>query len=140
MAPNEAEAKKDEGCGWRLELDELSHESFGTVQFVMEYADRWQHEEGEAFVRPDLPSCWGFGRKGEGFGWNILAIPSVSVRGLCHPVLSGNPSGRPESPHVSPPPFPRKQSCRRSVPVFGLQRWLPRVPRAKSSGPKRSHC
>ena len=38
LAPTEAETKKDQSCGCRLESDVLSHEFFGTVQFVLEFA------------------------------------------------------------------------------------------------------
>ena len=38
LAPDEAEAKEDEGGDRRLETDELGHESFGAVQFLLEFA------------------------------------------------------------------------------------------------------
>ena len=55
LAQSVAETKKDRNCGWRLQPDELSHEFFGTVQFVLEFAEA---------------EVW----KGEGFGWDALAF------------------------------------------------------------------
>ena len=39
LTPAEAPGKKDAGFGPGLEADELGHESFGTVQFVLDCAE-----------------------------------------------------------------------------------------------------
>ena len=39
LAPAGAKTSVDEGGGWRLEADELGHESPGAVQLVLEFAE-----------------------------------------------------------------------------------------------------
>ena len=74
LTPAEAPGKKDAGFGPGLEADELGHESFGTVQFVLDFA------EAEIWgSRMEIASCGGFGQGvlGKGFGWNLSAFCGV---------------------------------------------------------------
>ena len=48
-APFEADAKEDKGSGWRLQADELGHESLGAVQLFSEFTG---HKRGGPKAAP----------------------------------------------------------------------------------------
>ena len=106
LTPAEPETKNDEGGGWGL-ADDLGHESFGTVQFDLDFAEAeiWGAEsstlEGEAFFITDLPPCRGFGRVGvlgQGLGWKMFEFCGVQFEAsIIQPSLetrTGGLSGR----------------------------------------------
>ena len=102
LTPAEAAGKKDAGFGPGLEADELGHESFGTVQFVLDFA------EAEVWgSRMDLASCGGFGQGvlGKGFGWNLFAFCGVHFEAsIILPSLVTTKEGL-----SSRPPFRRRE-------------------------------
>ena len=134
LTPAEAEGKNDAGFGPGLEADELGHESFGTVQFVLDFA------EAEVWgSRMDLTSCGGFGQGvlGKGFRWKLFAFCCFHFEAsIILPSLETSQEGL-----SGRPPFrrrERKQSspggCCRSQIVLNPHRCLPRDRRRRTVG------
>ena len=84
QASAEAEEEDDEGRGWRLEAGEMGHESLGTVQLFLKFAEaevqeqkQRPEEQSTCRVGPSIRASGGWMSWGKGLGWDMLAVCEV---------------------------------------------------------------
>ena len=97
LTPAEAEAKEDQGGGWRLKADKSGLECLSTVHLFLEFAEavvqrrESSAQKSKAIVMSDRPCYRRFERmdvQSQRFGWDFF---TGSVWGLCRMILFGSP-------------------------------------------------